>query len=205
MFWHHGSTQPTDLTQYSNAGEVQSCDSQVIWSKLHKDINSGKYYGSMVQSEATWPSSPPVNVSSNAFKHSREDNTNVCTSRILNDFTSPVPSRPMNGAIHDPVENDTKSVSSGGCRLFGINLTSNCSTVTPPLEKVEPTCSTSMCSRAKESTPYEADRVQSLNVSKMCNEKKQDISEAMINDAKFKHVLMPSTRTRIKVLCQVLL
>lgn len=192
--WYHGSTQPIDLTQYNNAVGVQSCDSQVVWPLRKNDISSGKYYGNMVQSEGTWSPSPPLNVSLNLFQDTREDEKPISGHSYLNDFTSPISSRPTNGSINDQVEKGTKAEASGCCRLFGINLKSHCSAA--PLSEKE------TCSRAKESAlsvAYEADRAQNPDVSKLSMERKQVISEIIPNDMQGKLGSVFSTRTRTKV------
>lgn len=194
--WYHGSTLPIDFTQFSSAVEVQSCDDQVDWPLKQKDISSGKYYGSMVQSEGTWSFSPPVNVSLNIFWDSRGDNKRTSCHSKLNDFISPISSRlATNGLLNDQEEKGTTTEPSGGCRLFGINLTRNCCAAPTPEKELA-------CSRAKECTTSvacEVDRAQNPDVLKLSTERKHVISEAIPNDMQCKQGWVLSTRTRTKV------
>lgn len=200
--WYRGSTQSADLTQLGSAAEVQSSDSQVVWPLRHKDINNSNYFSSMVRSDGIWPSSPHVNISLNLFPDSSEDNKTVSTSCMLTDFASPVSSMPINGMIHEE-EKGTQSDASVGCWLFGINLTGNCSAVSPPQR--EPMSSVMVCSGAKGSaatTAPEVDKAQNhQDVSKLSMEQKQVISEPSPKETQSKQGMMLSSRTRTKVKC----
>lgn len=189
-FWYQGSTQSLELTQLCSTPEVQSSDSQVVWPLKQKDSGNGNYYASKVRSEGIWPS-PHVNVSLNLFPDSTGDNKTVSARSVLSGYASPISSRPN-------AEKGAKSEASVGCRLFGINLTSNSTTPHPERESA---CSAVGSSCDKGSTPTavsEADRNYNQEVSKLSKDQKI-LSEAPQKDTQNKLGSSLSSRSRTKV------
>lgn len=194
-FWYHGPTQSHDLTQLGTiAAEVQSCETSVVWPSRPKEINTN---GSRGRTEGMWPSSPLVNVSLDLFSDSAEDNKILTPQSTLSDYLSPISSRLSHSLVHEHVEKGTKSETSLGCRLFGIDLTKNSQTAPPEREP-----GTLMCSGAKGPSPtatFEADRVQKPDTSKSSKEQNQSTPDASLKDTQSKQGSTLSARSRTKV------
>lgn len=139
-----------------------------------------------------------MNVSLNLFPDSAEENKALTTWSSVSGYASPIPSRQSNGLMHEQVEKGKKYENSVGCRLFGIDLTSNSNAAAP--EK-EPVHSTVDCSGTKVSVPAtgEADRAQSMDVSMSSKEQKQVVPEALPKEMQSKQGSTASARTRTKV------
>ncbi|KAB1219645.1 Auxin response factor 18 [Morella rubra] len=197
-FWYHGPAQSHDLTQLGTiAAEVQSCETSVVWPSRPKEINTN---GSRGRTEGMWPSSPLVNVSLDLFSDSAEDNKILTPQSTLSDYLSPVSSRLSHSLVHEHVEKGTKSETSLGCRLFGIDLTKNSQTAPPEREP-----GTLMCSGAKGPSPtatFEADRVQKPDTSKSSKEQNQPTPDASLKDTQSKQGSTLSARSRTKVQMQ---
>ncbi|EXB83883.1 Auxin response factor 18 [Morus notabilis] len=193
-FWYHGSSQSTDVTQLGSNAEAQSSDRQVVWPAKQKDTSNGNYYGSVVRSEGVWPSSPDVDMSLNLFPDSMGDNITVTARSALSGFASPVSSRP---SIQK--EKGTKSDASVGCRLFGINLTSNSTIVSPPDR--EPTCLV-VASSSKGSSPRyasEDDKAQNGEALKLLAEQKLTPQAPPRKDTQSKQGSSSRSRTKVQM------
>lgn len=155
------------MTQLGTNAEVQSSDSQVVWTQKLKNIGNSNYYGSVVRSEGVWPSSPHVDRSLNLFPDSMGDK-------------------------------GTKSDASVGCRLFGINLITNSTIVSPDRE---PTCSVMASPIDRGSTPVsasEADKGQINEVSKLLVEQKITSEAPPRMDTQGKQGSSSRSRTKVK-------
>lgn len=185
--WYNGPSQSHELNQLSSPADVQSCDSQVVWSTRQKEIdgslvNSSGGCNSRVRQEGIW-SSTPVNVSLSLFADSAEDNKTVLSSR------------PKSGVMHDQVEKGKKSEISAGCRLFGINLTekSSASATHPAVDS----------STAQGPVPVTdvADKDRDLEASSSAKEQKQDTLEVSVKESQSKQG-SSTMRSRTKVQMQ---
>lgn len=204
-FWYHGSTQSHELAQLGSSIEVQSSESHV-WSLRQKEIDSNLLNNSSscntrARPEGIWPS-PHMNVSLNFFPDSVGDNNFATTRSIISGFSSPISSRQSNCLINEQVEKGRKYENSVGCRLFGIDLTSN-SGSSAPSEK-EPGYPTVDSNGTKGLGPAvsEAERAQTMDVSMYLKEQKQVLSEAMVKESQSKQGSTTSMRTRTKVQMQ---
>ncbi|KAJ6955563.1 auxin response factor 18-like isoform X2 [Populus alba x Populus x berolinensis] len=205
-FWYHGSTQSHELAQLGSSIEVQSSESHV-WSMRQKEIDSNLLNNSSscntrARPEGIWPPSPHMNVSLNCFPDSVGDNNFATTRSIISGFSSPISSRQSNCLINEQVEKGRKYENSVGCRLFGIDLTSN-SGSSAPSEK-EPGYPTVDSNGTKGFGPAvsEAERAQTMDVSMYLKEQKQVLSEAMVKESQSKQGSTTSMRTRTKVQMQ---
>lgn len=199
-FWYTGSSPSHELSQLGGVTEVQSSESQVLWPPKPKEINGNVIHNSSCGSsigrpEGLWP--PSVNVSFNLFHDLKEDGKTVSTRSILSGYNTSLASRPSNSLISDQVEKGKRTEVSIGCRLFGIDLTSNSKTT---LEKSCPSISsTSVKGPIAAAAVSEADRIQNLEASKSSNDQKQVLPDASQKDTQGKQICTPSSRTRTKV------
>ncbi|KAL5726906.1 Arf11p [Ranunculus cassubicifolius] len=127
-YWHPGSNPSHDIVGLSGP-EVQSGESQVVWLPMHKEGNifNASTCSSRNLTEGGWPSTPQsTKVSLNLFQGVDEDDKTVSPwgiSSYSNNDQAPKPNDfPV---INDPVETVRKPEATGGCRLFGIELTNN--------------------------------------------------------------------------------
>lgn len=136
------------------------------------------------------------------FPDSVGDNNFATTRSIISGFSSPISSRQSNCLINEQVEKGRKYENSVGCRLFGIDLTSN-SGSSAPSEK-EPGYPTVDSNGTKGLGPAvsEAERAQTMDVSMYLKEQKQVLSEAMVKESQSKQGSTTSMRTRTKVQMQ---
>lgn len=193
-FWCPGSTHSADLTQLGTNAEVQSSDSLVVWPQKLKNTGNSNYYGSVVRSEGVWPSSPHVDRSLNLFPDSMGDNKTVTARSVPSGFASPDSSMPNIQA-----EKGTKSDASVGCRLFGINLITNSTIVSPDRE---PTCSVMASAIDRGSTPVsasEADKAQINEVSKLLVEQKITSEAPPRMDTQGKQGSSSRSRTKVQM------
>ncbi|KAL6322093.1 hypothetical protein AAG906_005027 [Vitis piasezkii] len=205
-FWYAGSSPSHELTQLGGVTEVQSSESQVHWPPKPKEINGNVIHNSncgssIGRSEGIWSSSPSVKVSLNLFQDLTEDSKTVSTRSILSGYNTSLSSRPNNGLISDQVEKGKRIEASIGCRLFGIDLTNN-SKATALLEMSCPSITSSSVKGPISAVVSEADRIQSLDVSKSSNEQKQVVPEASQKETQGRQSCTPSSRTRTKVQMQ---
>ena len=158
-----------------------------------KNTGNSNYYGSVVRSEGVWPSSPHVDRSLNLFLDSMGDNKIVTARSVPSGFASPVSLMPNIQA-----EKGTKSDASVGCRLFGINLITNSTIVSPDRE---PTCLVMASSIDRGSTPVsasEADKAQINEVSKLLVEQKITSEAPPRMDTQGKQGSSSRSRTKVK-------
>ncbi|KDP28473.1 hypothetical protein JCGZ_14244 [Jatropha curcas] len=206
-FWYHGSTQSHEFNQLGSVAETQSCESQVFWSMRQKEIdsnllNSNSCGNSRVQPESIWPSSPHMNVSLSLFPDSTEDNRTITTQPVISGYASPIPSRQINNLIHDQVEKGKKYENSVGCRLFGIDITSNSNAAaTPEKEALCPTVD-SHGTEGPAPASSDSDKAQNMDVSNPLKDQKQGASEVVPRETHSKLGSTSSTRTRTKVQMQ---
>ncbi|KAL5572134.1 hypothetical protein UlMin_021731 [Ulmus minor] len=194
-FWYHGSAQSADFTQFGGTADVQSSNSQVVWPPRQMETPNSNYFGSMVRTEGNWPSSPRMDMSLNLFSDSTGDNKSASARSMLSSYGSPVSSRPTNGLMQNHMEKPMKPEASTGCRLFGINLTRNFITASPP-EK-DPACSVLASSGALGSTPAPPS-----DTDKAQDQEQRNVSEASPKETQSIQGSILSTRTRTKVQMQ---
>ncbi|OAY62147.1 auxin response factor 9 isoform X2 [Manihot esculenta] len=205
-FWYRGSAQSHDLSQLGSAAEAQSCEkSQVVWSVRQKEIDSSVVNGSIfcnsrVRTEGIWPPSPHMNVSLSLFFDSA-DNSRTITQSVASGYVSPVPLRQTDVLMHDQVEKGKKYENSIGCRLFGIDLTSN-SNAAPPLEEALCTTVDPNGTGGPLAAPGDSDKAQNMDASKSSEEQKQIASDALPKETHGKLGPTSSTRSRTKVQMQ---
>ncbi|XP_061967429.1 auxin response factor 18-like isoform X2 [Populus nigra] len=205
-FWYHGSTQSHELAQLGSNIEVQSSESHV-WSMRQKEIDSNLLNNSSscntrARPEGIWPSSPNMNVSLNFFPDSVGDNNFATTRSIISGFSSPTSSRQSNCLINEQVEKGRKYENSVGCRLFGIDLTSNSGSSAPPEKEPGYPIVDSNGTKGLVPAASEAERAQTMEVSMYSKEQKQVLSEAMVKESQSKQGSTTSMRTRTKVQMQ---
>ena len=207
-FWYHGSTQSHELAQLGSSNEVQSSESHV-WSMRQKEIdtsllNNSSSSNTRARPEGIWPSSPNMNVSLNFFPDSVGDNNFATTRSIISGFSSPISSRQSNCLINEQVEKGRKYENSVGCRLFGIDLTSNSGSSAPPEKEPGYPIVDSNGTKGLVPAASEAERAQAMDVSMYSKEQKQVLSEAMVKESQSKQGSTTSMRTRTKVKFEVL-
>ncbi|KAJ6338327.1 hypothetical protein OIU76_007907 [Salix suchowensis] len=205
-FWYHGSTQSHELAQLGCSTEVQSSESHV-WSMRQKEIDSNLLNNSSscntrARPEGIWPSSPHMNVSLNFFPDSAGDNDFATTRSIISGFPSPMSSRQSNCLISEQVEKGRKYENSAGCRLFGIDLTSNSGSSAPPEKESAYPIVDSNGTKVLVPAASEAERAQTMDVSMYSKEQKQVLSEALLKESRSKQGSATSTRTCTKVQMQ---
>ncbi|KAJ6729604.1 AUXIN RESPONSE FACTOR 4-RELATED [Salix viminalis] len=206
-FWYHGSTQSHELAQLGCSTEVQSSESHV-WSMRQKEIdssllnNSSSSCNTRARPEGIWPSSPHMNVSLNFFPDSAGDNDFTTTRSIISGFPSPMSSRQSNCLINEQVEKGRKYENSAGCRLFGIDLTSNSGSSAPPEKEPSYPIVDSNGTKVLVPAASEAERAQTMDVSMYSKEQKQVFSEALLKESQSKQGSATSTRTCTKVQMQ---
>ncbi|KAJ6686420.1 AUXIN RESPONSE FACTOR 4-RELATED [Salix purpurea] len=205
-FWYHGSTQSHELAQLGCSTEVQSSESHV-WSMRQKEIDSNLLNNSSscntrARPEGMWPSSPHMNVSLNFFPDSAGDNDFATTRSIISGFSSPMSSRQSNCLISEQVEKGRKYENSAGCRLFGIDLTSNSGSSAPPEKEPAYPIVDSNGTKVLVPAASEAERAQTMDVSMYSKEQKQVLSEALLKESRSKQGSATSTRTCTKVQMQ---
>ncbi|KAB5569320.1 hypothetical protein DKX38_003113 [Salix brachista] len=205
-FWYHGSTQSHELAQLGCSTEVQSSESHV-WSMRQKEIDSNPLNNSSScntrpRPEGIWPSSPHMNVSLNFFPDSAGDNDFATTRSIISGFPSPMSSRQSNCLINEQVEKGRKYENSAGCRLFGIDLTSNSGSSAPPEKEPAYPIVDSNGTKVLVAAASEAERAQTMDVSMYSKEQKQVLSEALLKESQSKQGSATSTRTCTKVQMQ---
>ncbi|KAJ6710312.1 AUXIN RESPONSE FACTOR 11 [Salix koriyanagi] len=205
-FWYHGSTQSHELAQLGCSTEVQSSESHV-WSMRQKEIDSNLLNNSSscntrARPEGIWPSSPHMNVSLNFFPDSAGDNDFATTQSIISGFPSPMSSRQSNCLISEQVEKGRKYENSAGCRLFGIDLTSNSGSSAPPEKESAYPIVDSNGTKVLVPAASEAERAQTMDVSMYSKEQKQVLSEALLKESRSKQGSATSTRTCTKVQMQ---
>ncbi|KAJ6404361.1 hypothetical protein OIU84_012528 [Salix udensis] len=206
-FWYHGSTQSHELAQLGCSTEVQSSESHV-WSMRQKEIdsnllNSSSSCNTRARPEGIWPSSPHMNVSFNFFPDSAGDNEFATTRSIISGFPSPMSSRQSNCLINEQqVEKGRKYENSAGCRLFGIDLTSNSGSSAPPEKEPAYPIVDSNGTKVLVPAASEAERAQTMDVSMYSKEQKQVFSEALLKESQSKQGSATSTRTCTKVQMQ---
>ncbi|KAJ6940539.1 auxin response factor 18-like isoform X3 [Populus alba x Populus x berolinensis] len=205
-FWYHGSTQSHELAQLGSSIEVQSSESHV-WSMRQKEIDSNLLNNSSscntrARPEGIWPPSPHMNVSLNFFPDSAGDNNFATTQSIISGFSSPISSRQSNCLINEQVEKGRKYENSVGCRLFGIDLTSNSGSSAPPEKEPGYPIVDSNGTKGLGPAVSEAERAQTMDVSMYLKEQKQVLSEAMVKESQSKQGSTTSMRTRTKVQMQ---
>ncbi|XP_050237201.1 auxin response factor 18-like [Mercurialis annua] len=208
-FWYPGSTQSHELNQLGGAAEVQSSDSQVVWSMRQKEIDSNlisgnSFCGSKVRPEDIWTSSPRMNISLGLFSDSADDRRTITSKSFISGYASPIPSRQSNGLLHDQIENGKKCENSAGCRLFGINLTGNSSDAGPPQDR--DALLLNIDSNGTRGSPLAvggSDEVQKMDASKVASKEQKEVaSEVMPKETHSKLGSTYSTRTRTKVQMQ---
>jgi auxin response factor len=205
-FWYHGPTQSRELVQRGSITEVQSSESHV-WSMRQKEIdsnlNNNGSCNSRARPEGIWPSSSHMNVSLNFFPDSAADNKCAKTQSIISGFASSI-SRQSNGLINEQVERGRKFENSVGCRLFGIDLTSNSGIAAVP-EK-EPAYPIVDYNGTQGLVPAssEAEKAQTMDVSMSSKEQKQVVPDTLAKESQSKQGSTTSTRTRTKVKFEVM-
>ncbi|CAI8607687.1 unnamed protein product [Vicia faba] len=185
-FWYPKSSQVHELPQKSGSVEVQTKENQIITSR--------------VTTEAIWPNSPHLNLTSNPYAN----NINIA-------------SKPSNGPTchHQRVEDAKKNTNPLDCWLFGVNLNNNNNKpnniVNSCLEKKEhgfPKLTiVTTTSGPKESiiltNACETEKAQSPNYSlSTIGQQKKIISDTSTNEWQNKLANVPSMRTRTKVQMQ---
>ena len=206
-FWYHGPTQSRELVQLGSIAEVQSSESHV-WSMRQKEIdsnlNNSGGCNSWARPEGIWPSSSHMNVSLNFFPDSVGDNKCAKTQSIISGFASSISSRQSNGLINEQVERGRKFENSVGCRLFGIDLTSNSGIAAAP-EK-EPAYPIVDYNGTKGLVPAssEAEKAQTMDVSMSSKKQKQVVPDTLGKELQGKQGSTTSTRTRTKVKFEVM-
>ncbi|XP_011023162.1 PREDICTED: auxin response factor 18 isoform X2 [Populus euphratica] len=204
-FWYHGPAQSHELAQLGSSIEVQSSESHV-WSMRQKEIdsnllNSSSSCNTRARPEGIWPS-PHMNGSLNFFPDSVGDNNFATTQSIISGFSSPISSRQSNCLINEQVEKGRKYENSVGCRLFGIDLTSNSSSSAPPEKEPGYPIVDSNGTKGLGPAASEAERAQTMDVSMYLKEQNQVLSEAMLKESQSKQGSTTSMRTRTKVQMQ---
>ncbi|KAF9687928.1 hypothetical protein SADUNF_Sadunf02G0144200 [Salix dunnii] len=205
-FWYHGSTQSHELAQLGCSPEVQSSESHV-WSTRQKETDSNLLNNSSytrARPEGIWPPSPHMNVSLNFFPDSAGDNNFSTTRSIISGFPSPMSSRQSNCLTNEQVENGRKYENSVGCRLFGIDLTSNSGSSAPPEKEPAYPIVDSNGTKGLVTAASEAERAQTMDVSMYSKEQKQVLSETLLKESQSKQGSTTSTRTCTKVKFEVL-
>jgi auxin response factor len=102
------------------------------------------------------------------------------------------------------VEKGRKYENSVGCRLFGIDLTSNSGSSAPPEKEPGYPIVDSNGTKGLVPAASEAERAQAMDVSMYSKEQKQVLSEAMVKESQSKQGSTTSMRTRTKVKFEVL-
>lgn len=201
-FWYPGSTQSHDLIGLSGP-EVQSSESQVVWPPKQKEghlFNHTSSYNSRNLPEGGWPSAPQfTNTSLNLFQDVDEDDKTVSLwghpSYENHDHSTLPNDLPV---INDPVETPRKPEMTGGCRLFGIELT-NISYTPSPLNV--PTNVVILNNAAAEGTQQATGSGANLgrhsDLLKVSREQNQDLVQVSPKESQTKPIT--STRTRTKV------
>ncbi|KAJ6723106.1 AUXIN RESPONSE FACTOR 11 [Salix koriyanagi] len=204
-FWYHGPTQSRELVQRGSIIEAQSSESH-IWSMRQKEVdsslNNSGGCNSRALPEGIWLPSSHMNVSLNFFPDPAGDNKCAKTQSIISGFASSISSMQSDGLINEQVEKGRKFENSVGCRLFGIDLTSN-SGITAAPEK-EPAYPIVDYNEAKGLFPAagEAEKAQTMEFSMSSKEHKQVVPDALAKESQSKQGSTTSTRTRTKVQMQ---
>ncbi|KAF9669083.1 hypothetical protein SADUNF_Sadunf14G0070900 [Salix dunnii] len=204
-FWYHGPTQTRELVQRGSIIEVESSESP-IWSMRQKEIdsnlNNSGGCNSRARPEGIWLPSSHMSVSLSF--DSAGDNKCAKTQSIISGFASSISSMQSNGLINEQVEKGRKFENSVGCRLFGIDLTSN-SGITAAPEK-EPAYPVVDYNGTKGLFPDagEAEKAQTMDFSMSSKEKKQVVPDTSTKESQSKQGSTTTTRTRTKVKFEVL-
>ncbi|KAJ6679842.1 AUXIN RESPONSE FACTOR 4-RELATED [Salix purpurea] len=204
-FWYHGPTQSRELVQRGSIIEAQSSESH-IWSMRQKEVdsslNNSGGCNSRARPEGIWLPSSHMNVSLNFFPDPAGDNKCAKTQSIISGFASSISSMQSDGLINEQVEKGRKFENSVGCRLFGIDLTSN-SGITAAPEK-EPAYPIVDYNEAKGLFPAagEAEKAQTMEFSMSSKQQKQVVPDALAKESQSKQGSTTSTRTRTKVQMQ---
>ncbi|KAJ6343973.1 hypothetical protein OIU76_005668 [Salix suchowensis] len=204
-FWYHGPTQSRELVQRGSIIEAQSSESH-IWSMRQKEVdsslNNSGGCNSRALPEGIWLPSSHMNVSLNFFPDPAGDNKCAKTQSIISGFASSISSMQSDGLINEQVEKGRKFENSVGCRLFGIDLTSN-SGITAAPEK-EPAYPIVDYNEAKGLFPAagEAEKAQTMEFSMSSKQQKQVVPDALAKESQSKQGSTTSTRTRTKVQMQ---
>ncbi|KAL9385294.1 hypothetical protein Peur_022304 [Populus x canadensis] len=204
-FWYHGPTQSRELVQRGSITEVQSSESHV-WSMRQKEIdgnlNNNGCCNSRARPEGIWPSSSHMNVSLNFFPDSAGDNKCAKTQSIISGFASSISSRQSNGLINEQVERGRKFENSVGCRLFGIDLTSNSGIAAVPDKEPAYPIVDYNGTQGLVPASSEAEKAQTMDVSMSSKEQKQVVPDTLAKESQSKQGSTTSTRTRTKVQMQ---
>ncbi|KAJ7962598.1 Auxin response factor [Quillaja saponaria] len=208
--WYHGSSQSHEHSQLGSGAEVQSSESQVMWSMRQKQIksnlvNNSSSCNSRVLMEGIWPS-PHLN-SFNLFSKATNDaGTKAATTQSsISEFALPVLSgtRSSNDLGYLQEEKGKKTESSAGFRIFGINFAKNSNTVASAEREL--TRPTTVSSGSKESVLVAASKLhgaQNLSTPKFSNEPKQIIMDLSSIETQSKQASALQMRTRTKVQMQ---
>lgn len=199
-FWYPGFIQSHEVTPLGSVTEVQSGESQVFWHPTQREINSNLIsssgcYSSRPVPERLWPSPCVLNL----FEDSTEDKKTVPSRSVHSSYTS---TRPSNAPMLDHVEKGNKFEISTGCRLFGINLTSQpCSAAPPEKGRECPNTESSYGNRPVPAALSEADRTPNSDVLISAKEERHIAAEAS-QETQGKQGCTTSTRSRTKVKCK---
>lgn len=201
-FWY---PRPATSVEFSHLGssmtDVQSNESQAVWTPNQKDLhnsyaNNNSCCSSRAWADGIWPPSPLGNGSLNLHGNTMGDNKNAAAPRSISNYAShfinATPGQVERGGKYETI--------STGCRLFGIDL-KNYSNSPAHLEKELP-CPNAAPSGAKGTLPVlvsEAETPQNQDLLTPTKEQKQVQSEGLTKEVQSKQACTNSTRTRTKV------
>ncbi|KAF5196197.1 Auxin response factor [Thalictrum thalictroides] len=199
-FWYPKSNPSHDLVGLSGP-EVQSSESQVVWPPRQKEgsfFNNNSTCSSKNPPDGGWPS-PVTKVSLNLFQDVNKDDKTVPTwglsgysvhdqARKPNDF--PV--------INGPVETGRKPELTGGCRLFGIELTNN-SRAPPPVNvpRNQTVITSAGIEEVVQAPIYGAVSNRQPEISKVSGEQDQDLLQVSPKESQTKASTCTRTRTKV--------
>lgn len=200
-FWY---PRPATSVEFSHLGsitaDVQSNESQAVWTPNQKDLHSSytnnNSCSSMAWADGIWPLSPLGNGSRNLHGNSIGNNKNAAAPRSISSCAS----HSINATPGQVERAGNSETISTGCRIFGIDL-KNYSSCPTHLER-EVSCPNAVPSGAKDTSAImvsEVETPQNEDLLKPTKEQKQVQSEGLTKEIQSKHACNNSTRTRTKV------
>ncbi|PIA48925.1 hypothetical protein AQUCO_01300067v1 [Aquilegia coerulea] len=199
-FWYPKSNLSHDLVALSGP-EVQSSESQVVWPPRQKEgnlFNNSSTCSSKNLLDGGWPS-PLTKASLNLFQDVNVDDKTVPLWGVLGISGNDQAPKPIDfPVINDPVETGKKPEPTGGCRLFGIELTNN-SRAPPPVNV--PTNQTVISSAGTEEVVqapvFGANSNQQSGVSKVSGEQGREFLQVSPKESQTKGPTCTRTRTKV--------